>query len=71
MEKKWGYYGDEPPCEHLLALRRFLEENEMTIWSEHGTNPFGWVNIHCSKCGRTYETVLDEPWSDDDLEEEQ
>ena len=56
--KKWGMYGDEPPCIHLLSLRDFLEANNLEIYSEHGVDPSGWVNIHCPQCGRTYETLL-------------
>ena len=60
----WGYWRKEPPCEHLLALRAFLETNEMTVRSEHGEEPHGWVNVHCEKCHRTYGTVLRPPWND-------
>lgn len=64
----WGFYGSEPPCEHLIALRAFLEANEMGVYSEHGTKPIGWVNVHCALCKRTYETVLREPWEEDEDE---
>ncbi len=46
----------EPPCEHFQALRAFLEENGIWIWSEHEEE--GWVNVLCSKCNRIYEVVL-------------
>jgi len=61
-DEEWGYYGDKPPCEHLLALRKFLEDNDMGVYSEHGEGPMGWVNVHCEKCGRGYEVTLDDPW---------
>ncbi len=57
----WGDYGNEPACKHLLELRKFVEEKQMNVWSEHGVKPFGWVNVHCAHCGRTYET-LQPPW---------
>lgn len=61
--KGWGYYNrNTPPCEHLVALREFLVRNRMSVWSEHGEGPWGWVNIHCGQCNRTYETVLQAPW---------
>lgn len=56
----WGRFGREPPCEHLIALARHLVASGMAIWSEHGTRPQGWVNVHCATCRRTYETSLDE-----------
>lgn len=62
---KWGYFGEEPPCEHLLNLRAVLEQTGMEVWSEHGEQPSGWVNVYCGRCHRTYETVLREPWDDD------
>lgn len=55
-EDRWGYYGDKPPCEHLIALRKFLEDNEIKIYSEHEED--GWVNVRCKKCQRIYETTL-------------
>jgi len=63
-ESKWGYYNNDPPCEHLLALRKFLEEKDMEVWSEHGTGPHGWVNVHCAACKKTYETTLQTPWEE-------
>ena len=53
----WGRFGSEEPCSHLRRLRIFLEDEGMSITSEHGLEPAGWVNVYCS-CGRTYETVL-------------
>lgn len=58
VDDSWGRYGSEPPCEHLIELREFLENNQITVWSEHGEEPAGWVNLHCTRCGRTYETTL-------------
>lgn len=60
----WGHYGKEPPCEHLLALRKHLESSGLRIWSEHGISPFGWVNVSCPHCHRTYEVTLREPWEE-------
>jgi hypothetical protein len=62
----WGYYGDKPPCEHLVALRAYLEDTGITIWSEHAAEPAGWVNINCPHCQRTHQTVLQPPWLDED-----
>lgn len=59
---RWGYFGNRPPCAHLVALRAFLEASEMAVYSEHGEDPKGWVNVVCSQCARTYETTLCEPW---------
>jgi hypothetical protein len=54
----WGKYGDQPPCEHLLALRRFLEENQMEVIGDDTFDPYGWVNVTCNKCSRCYEVTL-------------
>lgn len=59
---KWGKYNGELPCLHLVALRRFLEATRLSIWSERGENPEGWVNVHCDQCDRTYEVTLAPPW---------
>ena len=60
----WGAYGDEPPCEHLLALRGYLEEHGLSVWGELTEQPGGWVNVGCETCGRTYEVTLREPWEE-------
>lgn len=78
VSESWGKYGSESPCEHLIALRNLLESTGMTVWSEHGESPSGWVNVSCESCRRTYETTLrpryrgmsPEIWSDDDADEE-
>lgn len=57
--KQWGLYGSAPACEHLITLLRFLMDQEMDVWSEHGEEPSGWVNVNCHRCNRTYETTLD------------
>jgi hypothetical protein len=57
-EPGWGVWGREEPCKHLLALRDFMKAQGLDAWSEHGTDPDGWVNVGCEKCGRTYEVVL-------------
>lgn len=54
----WGRYGSEPPCEHLVALRAFLEASGLKVWAEHSEGPWGWCNVHCPHCHRTYETTL-------------
>lgn len=59
----WGDYGSEPACEHLLALRAFLEKHKLSIHAEHADT--GWCNVHCATCKRTYEVVLREPWPED------
>lgn len=61
----WGHYADELPCKHLLDLRRFLEENQMSIWAEHSEGPQGWVNVRCEQCNRTHEITLREPFEVD------
>jgi hypothetical protein len=43
-------------CEHIAALRKFLREQGLDLWSEHGEG--GWVNVRCESCRRTYEVVL-------------
>lgn len=69
----WGRYGDEPPCEHLRALREYLLSAGLRVWSEHGRTPWGWVNVSCESCCRTYETTLrerdDGTWSDEDSDD--
>lgn len=58
----WGRWGTEPPCEHLLALRKFLTENDLHVWSEDGAEPDGWCNVGCQRCHRAYEVTLRAPW---------
>lgn len=45
-------------CEHISELEKYLAENKLHIWSEHGED--GFVNIHCTTCKTTYEVVLPE-----------
>lgn len=45
-------------CRHILDLRAYLESNGLSVWSEHGEQPSGWVNVHCEKCHRTEEITL-------------
>lgn len=55
------------PCVHLLNLRSLLRATGMSVWSEHEEDPYGWVNVHCTRCARVYETVLrEDPDQDDD-----
>lgn len=61
----WGKWGNEPPCEHLVALRNLLFLTGMCVYSEHG-EPDLWVNVSCEKCHRTYEVSFR-----DDLQGEQ
>lgn len=58
----WGCWGDAPPCVHLMALRAVIEQHGLSVYSELGTDPAGWVNVHCPACSRTYEVTLQEPW---------
>lgn len=58
VDPSWGKYGDEEPCVHLIALREFLQANCLAVYSEHGEQPSGWVNVFCDVCRRTYETTL-------------
>lgn len=60
--KGWGRYGGEPPCTHLIMLVKRMRELGVAIWSEHGVQPDGWVNVSCEQCCRTYEVTLREPW---------
>ena len=70
-ENRWGYWGKEPPCEHLLALRDYLRQKQLEISSERGENPDGWVNIDCNRCHRCYETILREPYQQDDDDDDE
>ncbi|KKN32420.1 hypothetical protein LCGC14_0814080 [marine sediment metagenome] len=64
--KGWGRYNrTTPACDHLISLREFLVRNRMSVYSEHGEEPDGWINwinIHCKQCHRVYEEVLQAPW---------
>lgn len=62
MSEPWGMYGDKPPCEHLLALRKYLTEAKLSVYGEGTDEPEGWVNVCCAKCRRTYEVTLQKPW---------
>lgn len=64
VSSEWGFYGNEPPCMHLTALRKWLNEMGMSIWGERTEQPAGWVNVNCVTCGRTYEVTLREPFED-------
>ena len=68
MKPDWGNWGGEPPCEHLLSLRNYLEDTGLSVYSEHGESPNGWVNVHCPKCHRTYGVTLQEPFHTDESE---
>ena len=57
-EEDWGRWDPDPPCAHLLALRNALASLQMAVWSEHGVEPSGWVNVRCTHCMKTYEICL-------------
>jgi len=42
-------------CDCLNGLRAYLNEHQMSVYSEHEEN--GWVNVNCQHM--TYETELD------------
>ena len=46
------------PCIHILEVRDYCKRLGITIWSEHGEDPAGWVNIYCQTCHRTLESAL-------------
>ncbi len=46
------------PCEHMLALAALAGVLRLRIYSEHGEEPAGWVNIHCYRCGAVCETDI-------------
>lgn len=58
---RWGYWGIEPPCEHIRKLRGYLRANGLGIWGEDTTD--GWVNLSCETCGKTYGLTLKEPFA--------
>ncbi len=62
QRRRWGMYGDKPPCTHLLQLRDAIRKLGIEIWSERGEDPQGWVNVWCGECHRTYQTTLRPPW---------
>ena len=68
----WGEYNGKRPCIHLRRLREYLVENKLSIMSEHGIQPDGWVNVHCAKCrpGKTYEVTLTDPFHTEEAEAE-
>jgi len=45
-------------CEHVLELEAIMRHSKIDIYSEHGEEPRGWVNVHCGECDRTYEIRL-------------
>ena len=47
-------------CEHVRMLRAYLKAEKLSVYSEHGENPQGWVNASCERCRGTYETLLQE-----------
>ena len=66
-DEQHNYHDDEygDPCEEIKALRRYLEEHHLAIWSEHG-EPFPWVNVGCEGhpnqwggIGHIYEGMLE------------
>lgn len=46
------------PCQHIIELSRIAREMGLSIWSEQGEEPAGWVNIHCRDCDGTCETDI-------------
>lgn len=56
-------YGE--PCEHVKALRQYLQVNGLEVWAEHA-EPDGWVNTHCDACHTTYEGLLHTVDEDDE-----
>lgn len=58
--KDLRYYDDEygEPCEHIKALRQYLEDHGLTVFSEEG-EPQRWVNVSCAESTHfTYEGML-------------
>jgi len=53
-------------CEHVKALHAYLREWQLDIYSEHGEEPQGWVNVHCRRCKKTFEISirLQEPYGE-------
>lgn len=56
-DEVWGAYGNKQPCEHLLGLRNYLIDNNMTIDNDFN-EPHGWCDVSCNKCNKTYEVIL-------------
>lgn len=46
-------------CEHVRELEALMRQMRLDVYSEHGEEPDGWVNVHCRRCHRTYEIRLD------------
>jgi hypothetical protein len=45
-------------CEHVTGLRAEMRARGIEIWSEHGEQPHGWVNVFCGICKRTFEVTM-------------
>lgn len=60
--KGWGEFNGESPCPCLTGLRKYIEDNNLSVYSEHGEEPSGWVNVHCPNHWRTYEVTLKPPF---------
>lgn len=45
-------------CAHVEMLRTEMQRLGVTIWSEHGEQPAGWVNVHCRDCQLTFEVTM-------------
>lgn len=37
-------------CPHVVALRVYLRDQQISVWSECGEEPNGWVNVKCRQC---------------------
>ena len=48
----------EECCEHVAALKKFLDEKKLRVYGELTEMPRGWVNVSCSACGQTCEVKL-------------
>ena len=67
MKKLDPWHNEEygPVCAHVGNIRTALALTGIDIYSEHG-EPYGWVNVHCEKCGITYECLMYQPDEDEE-----
>jgi len=45
-------------CEHVVKLEQYMRDNGIDVYSEHGEEPRGWVNVTCETCKSTFEIRL-------------
>lgn len=60
-------------CPHVVALRAYLRDHQISVWSECGEEPNGWVKVHCHQCSEptvqdSFDYLCNDPDEDDPVD---